>query len=169
MIYYRVGDLLEQDDINVILQVNNIFHAFGAGIALAIKNKYPEAFEADKKTPYGDKSKIGTFSWAKTEDGKVICNLYTMKGLGTGQRQLDYEAFYSCLEQIRDLVNNSTKQYKIGIPYKIGAALAGGSWPIIESMIFDVFGDLEKDDVIICVLPQFRHEINWINVNVETE
>ena len=150
------------------MQVNNIFHAFGAGIALAIKNKYPEAYNADLDTIKGDRVKIGTFSWAKTRDGKVICNLYAMKGLGTGQRQLDYEAFYSCLEQIRDLIKNSTKSYKIGIPYKIGCDLAGGSRAVVESMINDIFGESDIP-VIICVLPKFQREINWINVNVETE
>lgn len=168
MIYYRIGNLLEQPDINVLIHCCNIYCTMQAGVALSIKNKYPEAYQADKKTKYGDKSKIGTFSWARTSDDKIICNLYTMKGLGTKERQLDYEAFYSCLEQIRDLINNSTKSYKIGIPYKIGSDLAGGDFEVVKSMINSVFGGYDIP-VIICVLPKFEREINWINVNYETE
>lgn len=168
MIYYRIGDLLEQKDINVILHVANIYCTMQAGVALAIKNKYPEAYQADLKTKYGDKSKIGTFSWAKTSDDKVICNLYAMKGLGTKERQLDYEAFYSCLEQIKKLIEGSTKQYKIGIPYLIGCSLAGGDWEICKPMINSVFAQSDIP-TIICVLPQFQNQINWINVNIESE
>ncbi len=169
-IYYRIGDLLEQKDINIILNINNLFHTFGAGIALAIKNKYPEAYKADLKTIYGDKSKLGTFSWVKTQDDKTICNLYAMKDLGAQKRQLDYEAFYTCLEKIKELIDGSINKdkYVVGIPYKIGAALAGGDWEVIKSMINSVFGD-SNIKVVICVLPQFRKEINWINVNVECE
>ena len=167
-IYYRIGDLLEQKDINIILNCNNLFHTFGAGIALAIKNKYPEAYQADLKTIYGDKSKLGTFSWAKTQDDKTICNLYAMKGLGVNQRQLDYEAFYTCLERIKELVEGSINKdkYVVGIPYLIGCSLAGGSYSVVESMIFDIFGSSDIK-VVICVLPKFAKEINWTNVNVE--
>lgn len=46
-VYYRIGDLLEQKDINVLIHCANSKNIFGAGIAAAVKNKYPEAFEAD--------------------------------------------------------------------------------------------------------------------------
>ena len=36
----------------------------GAGIAKYIKQDFPEAFQADKKTKYADKQKLGTFSEA---------------------------------------------------------------------------------------------------------
>lgn len=170
-VYYRVGDLLEQKDINVILQITNSKNCFGAGLARAIKNKYPEAFEADTVAHKEYRNTLGEYSYAVTHDDKLIYNLYAMKGLGTKERQLDYEAFYSLLEKMEvifNLTDSEEENLTIGIPYKIGCDLAGASWRVIETMINDVFG-LEPIKVIICVLPQFQHEINWINVNVETE
>lgn len=170
-VYYRIGDLLEQKDTNVILQICNSKNCFGAGLALAIKNKYPEAFEADSTAAKNGENTLGEFSFVPTKDGKLIFNLYAMKGLGTNQRQLDYEAFYSLLERVKNIFDEEKVKednLTIGIPYKIGSALAGGSWPVIESMIFDVFGDSDLK-VVICVLPQFKKEINWVNVNVESE
>ena len=44
----------------------NCFHTFGAGIALQIKRKYPELYEADAKHgPAGDRNRLGTFSTIK--------------------------------------------------------------------------------------------------------
>ncbi len=36
-----------------------------SGIARQIREKYPEAYEADCKTVAGDIKKLGTFSWVK--------------------------------------------------------------------------------------------------------
>lgn len=171
MIYYRVGDLLEQEDVNVILHVTNSKNCFGAGLARSIKNKYPEAFEADTRAHKNHENTLGKYSYAVTHDDKLIYNLYAMKGLGANQRQTDYEAFYSLLEKIEVIFNledDETKNLKIGIPYKIACDLAGGDWEICKSMINSVFGESDIP-VIICVLTQFKREINWINVNVEKE
>lgn len=170
-IYYRIGDLLEQKDINIILQICNSKCTFGAGLALAIKNKYPEVYEADIQAHKEYRNTLGEFSYAATKDGKLIYNLYAMKGLGTNERQLDYEAFYSLLEITRrsaDLHDNETENLTIGIPYKIGCDLAGGDWEICKSMINSIFGN-SNIKVIICVLPRFRSEINWQNVNIEED
>jgi hypothetical protein len=93
-----------------------------------------------------------------------------MKDLGTQKRQLDYEAFYTCLERIKELVEGSINKnkYVVGIPYLIGCSLAGGSWEVVESMIFDIF-DSSNIKVVICALPKFVKEINWQNVNVEED
>ena len=62
-------------EINVILHCANCFHTMGAGVARAIKDEWPGAFQADLKTPRGDRSKMGTFSFH--QEGKlVVINLY---------------------------------------------------------------------------------------------
>lgn len=162
MIKYKITDLLEDDEVTVITQCCNLFQIWGSGIVIPIKKKYPEAYQADLETINGDKSKLGSYSWAQGKDSKIICNLYGMKGLGIQERQLDYEAFYSCLEKLKNDFEKTN--HVIGFPYKIGADRAGGNWAIIEKMIEVVFGDTDLN-VIICVLPQFKHEINWVNVN----
>lgn len=170
-VYYRIGDLLEQKDINVLIHCCNSYNTMQAGIAAAIKNKYPEAYEADTKAHKEYRNTLGEYSYAVTKDNKLIYNLYAMKGLGANKRQLDYEAFYSLLEKMEVIFNledDEAKNLTIGIPYKIGCDLAGGKFEIVETMINSVFGKSNLK-VVICVLPQFRKEINWANVNVESE
>jgi O-acetyl-ADP-ribose deacetylase (regulator of RNase III) len=148
MIKHIKGDLLNCKA-NVLIHVCNCFHTFGAGIALKIKNKYPEAYEADLKTKSGDKNKLGTFSWARTPDKKIIINLYGQYNSGRNERQLNYEAFYTGLEAIRErLAKSDPTKITVGFPYKIGCNLAGGNFVIVETMIREIFKD-ESYDVLI--------------------
>lgn len=51
MIKYKKGNLLDcyrANEINVIAHVANCQGVFGSGLALAIKNDFPEAYEAYK-------------------------------------------------------------------------------------------------------------------------
>jgi len=145
----RQGDLLKQPDINVIVHIANLYHTFGAGIAKQIADKYPEAFEADKKTPHGNNSKLGSFSFAKTDDGKTVINGYAMEGLGVGKRQTNYEAIYRILETIHDQVLDSKKALVVGIPKFLGCGLAGGDWKIVNAMIESIFLDSKVKLVIV--------------------
>ena len=154
MIEYRKGNLLEQSDINVIIHNCNIFCNFGAGIAKQIAIKYPEAFEADKATKYGDQSKIGMFSRAPTKDRKWIVNAYAMKGIGREQRQTDYEALYSILEKMRDTQYGNfyftgVKTIVFGVPNMIGCGLAGGSEEIVKAMLNHLWGKSNGKLVVV--------------------
>jgi O-acetyl-ADP-ribose deacetylase (regulator of RNase III) len=141
-IIYKSGNLLQMHDIDVLIHVANLECLFGAGIAKQIKDLYPEAYEADCKTPKGDSSKLGTFSYAKV-DGlygkKTVINLYAMQGLGTHKRQTHYEAFYLGMEAIHNQVMDSKKDLVVGVPKFIGCGLAGGSWRVIQAMLEDIF------------------------------
>jgi O-acetyl-ADP-ribose deacetylase (regulator of RNase III) len=138
----RSGDLLKMSDIDVIVQNCNIYCTQAAGIAKQIVEMYPEVLEADKATPHGDSSKLGTFSYAKV-DGlygkKTVINLYAMQGLGTHKRQTHYEAFYLGMEAIHNQVMDSKKDLVVGVPKYIGCGLAGGSWRVIQAMLEDIF------------------------------
>lgn len=170
MIKYKISDLLEDEEVNVLIHCTNLYNTFGSGIALAIKAKYPEAYVADCQTECGDKLKLGSYSAAKTSDGKVIYNLYAMKGLGTNVRQLDYEHFYSVLEGIKNTIEQFGAEDKniIGISYKIGCDRAGGEFSVVKAMIESIFSQ-SKIKVVICVLPHFAKEaINLYNIQFES-
>ena len=158
MIELRIKDLLEQDDINVICHICNLHQKMAAGIAKAISAKYPEAFEADKATPKDDPSKLGTFSFAKTDSGKLVVNIYAMPRMG----ELSYDAFYKALVTLRDKCeafnvkpdpNRISKI--IGIPYNVGCDLAGGDFYVVSAIIKSIFGK-SPVKVIICRLPSQR-------------
>lgn len=130
------GDLLEKiDEFNVIVHGCNCFCTMGAGIALQIKKKFPQAYMADLDTVRGDRSKLGTYTKAM-HNQTVIINAYTQYDT-VGEVNVDYDA-------IREVFTKLNKHYSgslVGIP-KIGAGLAGGDWDKIYNIISEVTPDL---------------------------
>ncbi len=130
------GDLIKlalEGKFDVIVHGCNCYCTMGAGIAMAIKSEFPEAYEADCKTEKGSKDKLGTYSHAtieKNENKITVINAYTQhdyKGQGI---KTDYEAIRSVFKKLKS--NYSEK--RIGYP-KIGAGLAGGDWKQISKII----------------------------------
>jgi O-acetyl-ADP-ribose deacetylase (regulator of RNase III) len=130
------GDLLKlalDGHFDVIVHGCNCQCVMGAGIALAIRNTFPEAFAADCATAKGDGNKLGTISVASVERSGLclaIVNGYTQfhwRGCGV---LVDYEAVRSVMRHVK--VAYSGK--RIGYP-KIGAGLAGGDWVRIAAIV----------------------------------
>jgi O-acetyl-ADP-ribose deacetylase (regulator of RNase III) len=130
------GDLLAlalRREFDVIVQGCNCFCQMGAGIALSIKQQFPEAYAADCATTKADRNKLGTYSMAKIERlgaSLIIVNAYTQfswKGDGV---IADYDAIRSVMAAVaRDFQGQ-----RIGYP-KIGAGLARGDWNVISGII----------------------------------
>ena len=166
MIYKKVGDLLSSKEITVVLHQANIFHTFGAGIARAIREKFPEAYAADLETVDGDSAKLGTLSIGKIKDKKgssieFIVNMYSQTGLGGQDRQTSYDYMEVAMRDLRARLEKRVrdgKQTKLGIPYKLGSGLANGDFRIVNSIIESVFSDANFD-VIIYYLPEFASEM----------
>ncbi len=132
------GDLIQlaiKGEFDLIIHGCNCFCNMGAGIAYTIKQKFPEAYQADLKTKRGDQSKLGTISWAemKIQDRKlIIVNGYTQfdwKGEGV---LADYQAIRNVFKQVKKNFSGT----RIGYP-AIGAGLARGDWGIISAIIKD--------------------------------
>lgn len=115
----------------------NCFCNMGAGLAKDIAKNYSIAFKVDQKTVYGDKSKLGTYSIAKTKNGEIL-NAYTQFKYGGNQNNADYAAIKKVFEKI----NQEYKDKVICIP-KIGAGLAGGDWKTIKKIINAATPDVE--------------------------
>ena len=130
------GDLIQlalEKQFDVIIHGCNCQCAMGAGIAKTIKKVFPEAYKADCDTPKGDRSKLGTYSYATVvRDGHeiTIVNAYTQfnwRGQGV---KADYDAIKSCMKGVK----NQFAGKRIAYPL-IGAGLAGGDWAIISEII----------------------------------
>ena len=151
------GNLLDfPNDINVIAHSCNTRNIMGAGIAKQIKDRYPEAYEADTKaydTEYDKNGQyvhwLGKFSKAEINDRKYIYNMYTQASVGEG-RQVSYEVFWKALKRVeQDLFEMNVNKHEydgspppvLGLPYGISCGLAGGSWGIIKAIIEDIFLD----------------------------
>lgn len=130
------GNLIEKakdGEFDVIIHGCNCFHTMGAGIAKYIKINFPEAYEADKKTGYADKNKVGTFSEVTIErNGNTftVINAYTQYNFGNEKDQFEYDSFPTLLQEIKAKYGDK----RIGLPL-IGCGLAGGDEPRILKMI----------------------------------
>lgn len=155
MITEIVGDLLvefEEGRVSVIVHQANCFCTMGSGIARAIREKYPQAYEADCRTEEGDKEKLGTFSAAKVGNYKYIVNLYSQFTFSSKERETSYDAMVDGLIKIRKVLEkwvDKGEKPVLGIPYQIGCGLGGGSWSIVKAIIVDVFCEASFDIVIV--------------------
>jgi O-acetyl-ADP-ribose deacetylase (regulator of RNase III) len=136
-----------------IIHSCNCFHTMGGGIAFKIKDKFPQAYQADLKTPRGDSKKMGTFSLANVTPIKFIYNLYGQYEYGAKSiRHTSYDALVDGLYKIKDhALKNDI--YALGIPFNVGCNLGGGNWNIVTSIIKSIF-DVEDGVVLnICKYP----------------
>ena len=104
----------------------------GGGIAKQIKDEFPSAYDADKKTIKGSKDKLGKYSYVKI-DKLTIINAYTQYGYQMYNRGSD-DVVYNAIKKVFETINNNFIGKKIGIPM-IGAGLARCDWNIIEKII----------------------------------
>lgn len=129
MIKYYKGDLLKSDCDMFCHQVN-YFGAMDAGIALQIKNQFPNTYERYNeycKSINNKTSLLGSIYVVKEND-KYIVNLF-------GQR--DWKTSYTHLKQaiIKTYLFAKENNLKVGFPKNIGCGLACGDWNIVYDII----------------------------------
>jgi O-acetyl-ADP-ribose deacetylase (regulator of RNase III) len=145
MTWYAISMVFELEQDLLTAPVEAIGHfcncqcVWGAGLALKMKQKYPEAYIADCKTQKGDITKLGTFSYTKSNDGnRYIFNCYTQFRYGREQRHTNYEAVYNSLDGVNKfLQENNVKS--LGLPKNAGCRLGGASWTVVRAIIEDIF------------------------------
>jgi len=140
--FVRFGDLINSVEEGIIIHGCNAQGVMGSGIALQIRNKYPDCYLGYKNTlvefrkggidpmglviPYYDGLRL------------IICNAITQDGFGRGEgkRYVNYEALQKCFEQAAEMAH--TNKAHIHYP-QIGAGLGGGDWSIISDIIETAF------------------------------
>jgi O-acetyl-ADP-ribose deacetylase (regulator of RNase III) len=103
----------------------------GSGVAKAIRDKYPLAYQDyyDAYNNYG--LDLGNIIVSVQPDGKVIHNAITQLSYGRDRSRV-YVSYWSIAEVFRKVNQWGIKE--IAIP-KIGAGLANGDWSVIEAII----------------------------------
>ena len=155
MIEYSNGDLLKTD-VDVIIHQTNCQGVMGAGIALQIKNMYPEVYTDYVNfcdTVNDTKKLLGECLISETNSGKYVANIFGQdRFLPRGIRHTDYSAFEGALKFLKTwMLANNIKT--CGCPDHIGCALAGGDWDgVIHPMLKDIF---ENDNNIILKIVKF--------------
>lgn len=166
------GDLIalfKQGDYDGMAHGCNCFCRMGSGIAVDVKNAYPEAYRKDMATTQGAREKLGQFTHANYPEGIVI-NAYTQYTYWNPGDMLYYSAVAKVMRRINDHLKSLKKntlddhKAKLIIPC-IGAGLARGDWNTIVHHINEntpdlevtvVVWDKEKDPVLLHWLEDFN-------------
>ena len=102
MITYKDGDLLEQEDLDILIHQANCFCMMGGGIAKAIANKWPHVYKEDMRTGSGYQDKLGNFSYGYVPDRKLfVCNMYSQFMYGATEKRTEYWAMIQGLRNIK--------------------------------------------------------------------
>jgi O-acetyl-ADP-ribose deacetylase (regulator of RNase III) len=137
------GDLLKSD-CTVIAHQANCFSTMGAGIAKQITNIYPHAKRADQCFPHTPEERLGKCSIAYIPEKPIIVfNLYGQYGYGRNGVFTNYDALTSAVEEMFSNLStlhsrpmfSSFPPIKVGMPYGMGAGLAGGDFERIHSIV----------------------------------
>lgn len=158
MITHRIGNLV-REPLDAWIHQCNCFNTMGSGVAKEVRESYPEVYEADCRTIKGDTGKLGSFSFAKTKDGKVGYNLYSQFNYGyDGKLYTNYDAMRRGLEKIREHIRTNLKtNAKVGIPCRMGCARGGGDWNEVLRIITEVF-EKESVEIVICEFKEYSKQ-----------
>lgn len=160
MKYVKIGDLLDttspafkENAYNIIVHGCNAHGVMGSGVALAVKQKWPGAFEEYRafvgkfKKFSGSKYELlgKVIPFAIEEDNLLIANAITQENFGrSGERYVSYSAIDTAFRSITQI---ASKFNSVAIHYPlIGAGLGGGDWAIISNIIdsnMNEFPDLD--------------------------
>ena len=133
------GDLIQlakAGEFDVIIHGCNCQCSMGAGIALAIREAFPEAYAADRATPRGDRGKLGTFSVGivdRYHHELHVVNAYTQYHWEGEGVLVDYAAIRRCMYRLKRRYARPPR-LRIGLP-KMGAGLARGDWHTIRAIL----------------------------------
>ncbi len=151
------GDLLETP-FQIIAHQVNCHGVMGGGVALQIKNKYPDVYNEyrDLCCKKCSADLLGKALTVKCR-GKIFFNIFGQDGYGSEKIQTDYNALRSglidAISKFRDI--NGVPLYisvAIAIPYKIGCGLAGGDWNTVKSIL----ESLEKTENVTFVAYKYE-------------
>ena len=156
---------------NYICHQVNCLGVMGSGVALQVKEKFPQVY--NKYKTYCDTYRnelLGENLIVNVPDdtysnGINIVNMFAQYSYtrtnSSKKRQTNYEAFYNCLVGI---LASTTEQDIIAFPYNIGCDRGGANWRIICTMIAEI---LKDRNVRICSLTDEYDEfvIPFINTN----
>lgn len=142
-IIYKIGDLANAQE-NVIAHGCNAQGKMGAGVALAIKNKFPEAFETYRNS-YENyvgvaqkgiaEFRLGNIIYAVSKQ-RIIANCITQQYYGfdseTHGKYASYDAIDSCMQKLNKYCQSRDLSVAISL---IGCGHGGCAWPVVSSII----------------------------------
>lgn len=125
----------------LIIHGCNAQGVMGSGVALAIRNRFPQAYKSYRDAYLADNLTLGSVIIVPCEDNlglKYIGNCITQKFYGRQNKQYcDYDAIFNCLTSVKSFCEELSIE-TFAMP-KIGCGLGGGSWNIVLPIIQTIF------------------------------
>jgi len=108
----------------------------GSGVARAVRDTYPFAYEQYRKQWETNGLQLGAVYPVQVKPALMIWNAITQDNFGWGERQVSYDAIQTCFQYVEDFIQGAENDIpkEIHIPM-IGAARGGGNWEIIREII----------------------------------
>lgn len=127
----------------------NALGVMGGGVALGIRNEYPEVYQQYLSYCKGSNPEalLGQAQVCRLDylDNILVANLFGQLNIGTSKRQTNYEALYVSLVNLKEMIkahpDKNFHDADIAFPENLGSGLGGGNWNIIYTMIKEVFKD----------------------------
>lgn len=135
-IEYIKGDLL-QTEVKHIVHGCNSHGVMGSGVAKAIRDMHPKAYQDYNDTYNSYGLELGDIIVSVQENERVIHNAVTQKDYGRDSSRV-YVSYWAIAETFRKI--NQWGIREIAMP-KIGAGLANGDWNIISAIIENTLVD----------------------------
>ena len=139
-IQYIDGDVRSPvgDGNKIICHCCNDIGKMGAGVALAIAQKWPQV-KQDYIKWHGTKSfKLGAVQFVSVEDNLRVCNIIGQHDIGKsgtdGKPPVRYSALSKALVRVWDVASLHPIS-SVHCPYLMGCVRAGGKWEIIEELL----------------------------------
>lgn len=154
MIKIIEGDLFNSNAKIICHQVN-CQGKMGSGVALQVKNKYPDVYEHYRTycEEFQDCKEflLGSVQLTPINESKTqyIANLFAQNDYGyDGKQYTSIEALQSCFYSIKNTLGIKYGIFhnaKIAMPYKIGCVRGGADWSVVYKMIDEIFADFEVE------------------------
>lgn len=163
----RNPQFLVSDELAIIPHCCNNLGVMGAGVALALRNKWPQVFNvyqqmaeasnAALSCPNGFRDRLGSNCNAVCEKNIIVVNMIGQDGTVNtdNPKPVKYWALSSCLKEVRMNLITLLKQhahYKEMKPVihcpKFGSDLAGGNWDFILELIREQWLEYGIDVVV---------------------
>ena len=147
--HHVIGNLLESDCDYICHQVN-CQGKMNSGIAKSIREKWPIVYKNYMEkynilngvsgALLGDIQIVGLWEdFYATDFHQSVINMFSQEHYGyDGRRYTSYDAFWNCLNLIKQTV---PKGKKIGFPGYIGCVRGGANWNVIYEMINQVLAE----------------------------
>jgi O-acetyl-ADP-ribose deacetylase (regulator of RNase III) len=131
MINYIKGDVTDPVVPGIIAHVCNNRYAWGAGVVLAISEKWPVAKKAYYE--FSSTSRLGMVQFVQVQEGISVCNMIAQDGFYDGIRPaVSYTHLDRCLRKLNRYA--ASQNTSVHMPM-IGAGLGGGNWDVVRAII----------------------------------